>query len=48
MILLAMTGECLQPMAVHSKLLLLPDELLLFMGQLLTFDAGKALRSCNR
>ena len=35
-------------MAVQSKLLLLPDELLLFIGQLSTFDAEKALRSCNR
>ena len=48
MILLAMRGKRIQPMSVQSKLLLLPDELLLFMGQLLTFEAEKALRSCNR
>ena len=37
----------LQRMAVQSKLLLLPDELLLLVVQALAFNAEKALRICN-
>ena len=43
-----MNENVLRHMAAQSKLLLLPDELLLFIIQLLTFSADKALRSCNR
>ena len=41
------SGCHLQHMAVQSKLLLLPDELLLLLVHLVTLSAGKALRSCN-